>query len=219
LLYKGTPEKTKHYVNNIRNYGARGICYPLHNGKFKGDLMPSIMFRPRLSIEAGELGAVLKEVCSIPQLSNVKRADNCKEKEFYIADVAEGTDMQALVKTLRGIRSVNHIREGANRDELETYVAKHAAMSGMDQIRELILSDPHCTIGYMSAKQKYYEAGEVKALFNHAAVAQPKELVLAPDDSKYDISNSQKAALIYKASRNAGDNVVRSARDWLRARF
>jgi hypothetical protein len=177
------------------------------------------MFRPRLSIEADELGAVLKEVCSIPQLSNVKRAENCKEKEFYIADVAEGTDMQALVKTLRDIRRINHIRPGADRDELETYVAKHAAMSGMDQIREMILADPHCTIGYMSAKMKYYEAGEVKALFNHAAVPQPKELALAPDDSKYDLTKAKKAALIYKASRNAGDNVVSSARDWLRARF
>ena len=181
--------------------------------------MPSIMFRPRLSIEDGELGAVLKEVCSIPQLSNVKRAENCKEKEFYIADVAEGTDMQALVKTLRSIRRVNHIREGANRDELETYVAKHAAMSAMDRIREMILADPHCTIGYLSAKRKSYEAGEVKALFNHAAVPQPNDLALAADDTPYSISNAQKASLIYKTSREAGDNIVRSTRYWLRARF
>ncbi|MEZ0261494.1 MAG: hypothetical protein ACAH80_10820 [Alphaproteobacteria bacterium] len=181
--------------------------------------MTAIMFRPVAKKETGELGTVLKEVCAMTALSNVKLAENCKDKEFYIADVAEGTDMPALIKALRGIKGVLHLREGANRDELESYVAKHAAMSGMDQIREMILADPHCTIGYMSGKMSYYNAGEVKALFNHAAVPQPKDLALAPDDSKYDITKAQKAALIYKASRNAGDGVIRSARDWIRARF
>lgn len=181
--------------------------------------MTAIMFRLVAKQETGEPGAVLKEVCSMPTLSNVKRAENCKDKEFYIADVAEGADMTVLIKALRGIKGVIHLREGANRDELEGYVTKHANMTVMNQIREMILSDPHGTIGYMSGKMRHYEAGEVKALFNHAAVPQPKELALAPDDSKYDISKSQKAALIYKASRNSGDNIVRSARDWLRARF
>jgi len=219
LLWHDASVKTKDYVNNIRNYGTRGICYPLHNGKFKGDTMTSIMFRPVAEKNSGELGALLKEVCALPQLSNVRLAENRKEKEFYIADVAEGTDMPAMLKALRGIKGIIHLREGANRDELESYVAKHAAMTGTDQIRELMLSDPHCTIGYMSAKQKNYDAREIKALFNHAAVPEPKDLALAADDSKYNITNAQKVALIYKVSRKAGDNVVRSARDWLRARF
>lgn len=181
--------------------------------------MTAIMFRSIAKKDTGELGAVLKEVCAIASLSNVRLADNCKEKEFYIADVAEGADAQALVKSLRAIKGVMHLKEGANRDELETYVAKHAAMSGMNQIREMILADPHGTIGYMSGKTRNYDAGEVKALFNHAAVPQPKELALAPDDSKYELGKAEKASLIYKTSRNADDNILRSARMWLRARF
>lgn len=181
--------------------------------------MTSIMFRPVAKKEIGELGAMLKEVCSVTALSNVRLAENCKEKEFYIADIADGADMQAVVKSLRNIKGLVHIKTGVDRGELEGYVEKYTAMSDMTQIKEMILADPHCTIGFMHGMGTNYRAGEVKALFNHAAMPQPKDLALAPDDAVYKITKAQKASLIYKTSRNAGDGIVRSANYWLRARF
>lgn len=181
--------------------------------------MTSIMFRPAiLEEERDEVGAMLKEICALPQLSNVRLSENNVTKDFYIADLAEGADALATIKALRGIKGVRHIRQGSSRDELEAYVAKHAKMEPMDQITEMILAEPHGAIGYLSKTRKDYNAGAIKALFNHAAVPQPKDLVLAPDDAKYSITRAQKASLVYKTARNAGDGVLRSAALWLRTR-